>query len=226
MVLLVGTNSFGQAGADREYGVGIASVESPYQTALTFYDSSSMQSDTVAFFQAESLTFTKSRSTVRSFDQMIEISYSDIGFPVLAFNPDSQWVKVSLDCHDLSSTRFGWIPTQTPGLNVQSWTTILSDRGPFFFMRPDWMLFYARPDKSTRVHPKLIRQGSSPHYQLYRREVRGRWMQVECESPSSFCMTEKDVMREYGVTPTREVVWIQFLDERNRPRIFYHTRGC
>lgn len=226
MVLLVGTISFGQEWANREYGVGIASIESPYQVELIFYASPSKQSGSVAFFHAESLTFTKSNSTVRSFGQMIEISYDDIGFPVLAVSPDSQWVKVSLDCHDLKNKSIGWIPKRTAGLSVQSWAEILSNRSALFFMKSDWISFYARPDKSTRVHPKLIRQGSSPNYQLYRKQVTGRWMQVELETPSSFCKTEEDVLKEYGVKPTKQVVWIQFLDERNRPRIFYYTRGC
>ncbi len=226
MVLLVGTISFGQEWANREYGVGIASIESPYQVELTFYASPSKQSGRVAFFYAESLSFTKSGSTVRSYDQMVEISYSEIGFPVLTFTRDSQWVKVSLDCHDLRNRSTGWIPKQTPGLKVQSWMEVLSNHGAFFFMKPEWISFYARPEKSTQVHPKLIRRGSLPSYQLYRKEIRGRWMQVELETPSSFCKTEEDVLREYGVKPTKQVVWIQFLDERNRPRIFYFTRGC
>ncbi len=226
ILLLVGTISFGQGWADREYGVGIASVESPYQVKLTFYTSPSKHSSRVAFFQAESLTFAKNNLTVRSFDQMVEISYDDIGFPVLAFSPDSQWVKVSLDCHDLKNKNIGWIPRQTAGLKVQSWTEILSNRSAFFFMKPDWITFYARPDKSTQVHPTLNPQGSSPSYQLYRKQIKGRWMQVELETPSSLGKTEDDVLKEYGVKPTKRVVWIQFLDERNRPRIFYYTRGC
>jgi hypothetical protein len=61
---------------------------------------------------------------------------------------------------------------------------------------------------------------------MYRKRIEGRWMLVELETPSTYCTSEEEVMETFGVKPRRQLVWIRFLDDRERPMIFYNTRGC
>ncbi len=205
----------------REYGIAVATVESPYHTQLVFHLHPTKTADTVALFMADTIAFVREKKNVHAFERMIELSYHEIGFPILEFSPDSEWVRVSLNCHDLESTTTGWLWIRSTGLRVLSWSEILPDKGALFFLNPHQLEFYSVAEIASRIHPDLV-GGDSPDYQLYPIRIDARWMLVELETPSSFCKEEN----EQGVKPTRRAVWIEFLDKQNRPRVFYYTRGC
>jgi hypothetical protein len=211
---------------NREYGIGIATTKSPYNVPLFFMERPSASSRRVAYFHNDTLVFFKTRDTVRSFSQMIETSYEEIGFSILGYSADSQWVKVTLDCHNRKNSQVGWLPVKTKDLSLRSWTEVFSKGGIFFFIKGEWRAFYSKPSLSNRIRPKLYARGSKPNYFVYKRAIKGRWMQVELETPTSFCRSNDEVLQEFGVLPRKRIVWIQFLDERSRPRIFYPTRGC
>ena len=211
---------------NREYGNGIATTKSPYTVPLFFNERPSTSSAKIAYFHNDSLIFLKSEDTIRSFDQMMEVSYEEIGFPILGYSADSQWVKVTLDCRELKRPPVGWVHRKTEDLIFRSWTDVFSQMNPFFFINGEWRTFYSEPSTSKRIHPKLYKRKSLPNYFMYRRRIHGRWMEVNLESPTSFCRSDEEVLQEFGVLPKKQIVWIQFLDKTLRPRIFYPTRGC
>ena len=213
---------------DREYGIGIASVISPYQVPLYFFEQPSTSSQKISYFNYDTLIFYKTKDTVRSFDQMIEISYEEIGFPILGYSGDSQWVKLSLNCKKNKVPTIGWIKKNTHNIIFRSWTQILSKAHRLFFIKKKLRLFYSDSANTIPVNPKIYscKSDSTPNYYMERKSIKGRWMLVELESPSAFCRTDADVLEEYGTLPKKYLVWIEFLDEQMRPLIFYPTRGC
>jgi len=230
-VVFVVQSALGQSLADREYGIGIASMPESWQYSsstdtLTIRARPSRRSKPVATLSGGALTFPELRTTVRSFERTLEFSYEHGGFPILAYSPDSAWVLVTLDCHDTTNSQVGWILRKTPKLTVQSWLEILSQGHPCFFLRSSWMAFYRAPDRKHRVESSHLFYDSIGRYILYPKQIKGRWMQVELETPPVFCSTEEEVMQQYKVKPRRALLWIEFLDSRGRPRIFYYTRGC
>jgi hypothetical protein len=57
-------------------------------------------------------------------------------------------------------------------------------------------------------------------YQLYATdEVRGRWLKVRLVSPSDLCTTDKSPR-------TTTTGWIEYLDDKGRPKFWYYTKGC
>jgi hypothetical protein len=222
-------NCYGQWAPDREnreYGIGIATVTVASGFPLYFHERSSSTSAKVAYFNDDTLIFLKSKKSVRSYDQMVETSEEEIGFPVLKYSADSQWVKVTLNANLKKNPPTAWIARNTEGLQVRSWTETFWRTGTFFFIRGEWRAFYSNPSMDSRIHPKLYERHSIANYCMRRKTIKGRWMQVELETPSSFCSSNEEVFKEFGVIPQKRLVWIQFLDQDYRPRIFYYTRGC
>ena len=211
---------------NREYGIGIATTKSPYTVPLFFNAEPSASSSKVAYYHNDTLAFSRTRDTVRSFDQMVEIAYDEIGFPILQYTPDSQWVKVTLDCHNIKNPPVGWLQRNNRDLIVRSWTEVLGKADEFFFIKAEWRSFYSKPSVKALIRPKLYQRKSVASYNMYRRQIKGRWMQVDLETPTSFCRSEAEVLQDFGVLPKKRTVWIQFLDGRLRPKIFYPTRGC
>ena len=210
----------------REYGMGIATTKSPYTVPLSFNERPFPASLKVAYFHNDTLVFLKAMDTVRSFDRMVEIGYDEIGFPILGYSSDSQWVKVSLDCHAVKNPPVGWLQRNTKDLTIRSWTDVLSKENVFHFINAERRSFYSRPSAEALIRPKLYEQNSRASYNMYRGQIKGRWMQVELETPSSFCRSDEENLQEFGVLPKKQTVWIQFLDARLRPLIFFSTRGC
>jgi hypothetical protein len=222
-------NCYGQWAPDREnreYGIGIASVAVASDIPLYFNEHPFSSAAKVAYINDDTLIFLKSNKSVRSYGQMVETSEEEIGFPVLKYSADSQWVKVTLNANLKKNPPVGWIHRYTKGLKVRSWTEIFGKTGRLFFIKGEWRAFYSKPSMNSRIRVKLYERKSLPNYSMYRQEIRGRWMQVELETPSSSCSSNEDVFKEFGVIPQKRLVWIQFLDQNYRPRIFYYTRGC
>jgi len=233
-IVLIGAISFAQDWADREYGVGLVGVrvlpDQPPGTlsgeSLVFYSSPSEESPKAAVLHGDSLKFTTGRSVSFFYESALEYAYEDAGFPILEFTRDSSWIKVSLNCWDTENRTTGWVRSSTKGIQVLSWTEIISQREVFFFLKSELIHFFTGPDPATEVQIQLASQYSRPNYSVYRKRIQGEWMLVELETPSSYCYSEEEVVEMFGVKPKKRTVWIRFLDERRRPTIFYNTRGC
>ncbi len=232
-ILLVASISFAQDWADREYGVGLVGVrvlpDQPPGTlsgeSLVFYSSPSEDSPRAAVLRGDSLEFRMGRS-VPFYESALEYAYEDAGFPILEFTRDSSWIRVSLNCWDTDNKTAGWIRSSAKGIQVLSWSEIISQREVFFFLKAEWIRFFSGPDPATEVQIQLASQYSRLNYSVYRERIQGEWMLVELETPSSHCYSEEEVVEMFGVKPKKRTVWIRFLDERRRPMIFYNTRGC
>jgi len=233
LLVFLGGSLFSQDWGDREYGSGLAEVQAtadqPPGTLsdlrFSIFAGPSVQSATVAELRSDTL-FVVNGKAVSMHERLLEYAYEEVGFPILEFSSDSSWMKVSLNCWDQENRSTGWLRASSEGLNIRSWTEILSHADAFFFLKPGQMKFYAEQggEREVSVHYDSIY--SRPDYQLYRKQIQGSWMQVEFETPSSFCRSDEEVMELFGVKPVKRLLWIRFLDERGRPTIFYSTRGC
>lgn len=235
LLLLLAERSPAQDWADREYGTGLVAFrtysEGPPGTSsggilLSFYSNPSERSSKVAVLRSDSLTLVTTGESFSLYQRALEYGYEEVGFPILEFTADSSWVRVSLDCWDMKNSSTAWLPISSQDLRVFSWTDILGRADAFFFLRERWIQFYSSSDTTTPVDIQLASRYARPNYSMYLKQLRGDWMQVEVETPSSYCYSEEEVLEMFGVRPRKKTVWIRFLDERGRPRIFFNTRGC
>ena len=233
LVVFLGASLFSQDWGDREYGIGLAemqvSADQPPGAlsgrTFSIYMSPSVQSAKVAELRSDTL-FVVNEKAVSMHERLLEYAYEEAGFPILEFNADSSWMKVSLNCWDQENRSTGWLSASSQGLNIRSWTEILSQADAFFFLKPEKMKFYSGQGGEKEVSVNCDSLYSRPDYQLYRKQIQGSWMQVEFETPSSLCRSDEEVMELFGVKPVKRLLWIRFLDNRGRPTIFYNTRGC
>ena len=61
----------------------------------------------------------------------------------------------------------------------------------------------------------------TPHgYIMYVQEVKGDWMRVRLDVPSSYCASKKDP------EPRSWEGWIRYLDDDGHPLVWFYARGC
>jgi hypothetical protein len=208
------------AWAEREFGIGVVRYAEMYnyQARDVILSAPDATADTVALLNRDELCIVGLDGCVRSYQGMIEFDYEVPGFAILGFSPDSGWVNVTLDPGAREGALTGWIQLRPPAVRPVLWSDLLAERAQFF-IRPADIRFYARPGGDTPVRLPLTRQGDRLDYILHPLAAQGRWLQVEVESPSTFCRRPAPAAR-------RDTVWIEYLTETMRPRVFFYTRGC
>lgn len=125
--------------------------------------------------------------------------------------------------------RFGWVRREERRTKLLLWERELIDGGrDLFFLAPaEGLALYDSPGgERVRLEPAPVddpRGGSPgnsvPDHRLEPLEVAGRWMKVRVVMPDYSCQPAE------GPTSER-TAWIEYLDERGRPRVWYYTRGC
>jgi hypothetical protein len=206
--------------ADRELGIGIvtyAATES-YLVTDVIFASPSVQGDTVAILARDSLCFTRPRYCVRSYERMIEYAYEVSGWAIRRLGPDSTWAEVAL-APSASSGPVGWVRLRPDSVVAVPWSQVLPAK-PVFFLNASTAAFYRRPTRTAPVTLALARHqgGEQLDYIMYPLTVRGPWLQVRVVTPSDYC--------ESPGTMRTDTLWIEYLTRSQRPRVFYHTRGC
>lgn len=146
----------------------------------------------------------------------VEFDYEENGLPIDSLA--GGWVRVLYGTTEAGDSRKGWARLRT---NVEAvhWPELFAERNLFFLddVTPE---FYAAPD-GPPVTITLAREPDPPHrldYTMQPDSLAGSWMRVRLFTPSNYCFDPLD--------PAEHVVWIRFLDDRSRPRVFYHSRGC
>lgn len=147
----------------------------------------------------------------------LEFDYEIEGLPIDLVTPDERWIRAIYGTAADGSTRLGWVRL-TPGLTrYTSWRSVLPEQ-PLFFDAGITPEFFG----SVRGQPSpfVLERGANglPDYIMHPMEVRGDWMQVRVTTPSDMCAAPTSVRQG--------LLWIRFLSDSGRPRVWFHTRGC
>ena len=149
----------------------------------------------------------------------LEFEYEVEGLPVDLATVDARWVRAIYGTTPDGSARRGWIRL-TPGLTrYETWTPILVERSVFFDtgIAPE---FYGSPGGPVVPFPVEHFPDGRADYIMHPMDVRadGGWMRVRVATPSDMCGGPDSVRQA--------TLWIRYLSESGRPRVWYHTRGC
>ena len=149
----------------------------------------------------------------------LEFEYEVEGLPADLVTADARWVRAIYGTMPDGSARRGWIRL-TPGLTrYEAWTSILVER-PLFFDTGIAPEFYGSPGGPAVPFPVQRHSDGRADYIMHPMEVRadGGWMRVRVATPSDMCGAP-DAVRQ-------ATLWIRYLSDSGRPRVWYHTRGC
>jgi hypothetical protein len=144
----------------------------------------------------------------------VEFDYEEDGLPIDSIAGD--WLRVIYAVNEAGEPRAGWTQRRQD-TGVRLWRDFLQERN-LFFLDDQKAAFYSSPS-GTPVRLQLTDGANGlPDYTMHPEEVVGPWMRVRVVTPSDYCFDP--------VQPKRDTVWIRFLDARQRPTVFYHSRGC
>lgn len=218
----------------RDYGVGVLAfefspapgAELPRADTLVIHRTASEDSPVVGRFlfkSPDSLSWSYALETREAgiASNALEFDYEVLGLPIDSLQVGSEWVRVIYGVAAGTVPLYGWVSTRAGRRQVRLWAEELA-RHPLFFWPAEGMAFHARPG-GERVRFELARRGPAGgaafDYRLEPLDVEGRWMKVRVVTPNLACTAESADTRE-------AVFWIEYLGERGRPRVWYHTRGC
>lgn len=172
-------------------------------------------------------------------DGALEVGYEERALPVLRTTPDGRWLEVSFAFDGDGEARTGWVDANQPNLEHRPWGGWLREQGVLFFADSDSIGFFTAPDGERRelsLEPSVGRRGYD--YVMYpvaperdSEDTDGDpWMEVRVVSPSDFCAgpdpesaPDRDSASDSLV---EERVWIRYLTDDGRPRVWTFTRGC
>lgn len=193
-----------------------------YSVVDTIYSMPEINSEIVAILNKRELCFNSPIDTCMfSFGKMIEYDYEISGFAILSFNVDSSWVEVTLDPWDKLTAKTGWIYLRKPKTASKLWSEILPGKYPLFFINPDSIRYFTKPDYQNEVEINLevFDNSNRLDYEMHPLVVEERWMKVEVITPSQYCKSKPP-------EPKVDTLWIEYLSSNLRPKVFYYTRGC
>lgn len=234
----------GDSRAEPDRGVGIISfalpsapmMAYPFADTLVIHEGPSVRSPVLAHFLFQvpepfiwAYTLEANETAVTS--NALEYDYEMDGLPidsigsVPAGSPRggasaSGWVRVVYGFAADGEPRIGWVHNVEGHTRVRLWADELPTRS-LFFVGPEARIAFHDAPGGDRVLFDLRRHGDDGplDYRLDPIETDGRWMKVRVVTPDASCSVEQ-------VEASAGVVWIEYLDERGRPRVWYYTRGC
>jgi hypothetical protein len=155
----------------------------------------------------------------------LEFDYEVDGLPIDSLDGGaatggSGWVRVVHGVASDGTPRTGWVRHDPDRTELRLWASELPAR-PLFFVGPEAAIAFRDAPGGSPVVLELARHGATGplDYRLEPVAVEGRWMRVRVVSPDASCDGEESGALE-------RVVWIEYLDDRGRPRVWYYTRGC
>lgn len=145
----------------------------------------------------------------------VEWSYEESGLPIDSVTADGAWVRVLHAVDAQGDQQRGWARTAQES-RIEWWTDVLAEH-TLFFRNQDSLAVHESPD-GRRLWPDIAGANTGPDYALTPLQRSNQWMRVILTTPSDFCV-DPPVVR-------KDTVWIRYLDERGRPRVWYYPRGC
>ena len=146
----------------------------------------------------------------------LEFEYELSGVPTDSATADGRWVRALLGTDTTGSQWVtGWADARRDGIERREWADQLSEDGRALFFRVDsTAAISATPDGPGEP---LARESS---YVVYATDtVQGRWLRVRVVTPSDYCEPRDSLT-------TERMGWVEYLDARSRPRMWYFSRGC
>ena len=210
-------NAISQTQTDIEYGIGFVG---PGQFKV--FSKPSIHSKVLAQVQSYDIKFADRLKSESQIPYCIEIVYNDVyGFPILAYSTDSAWINISLDCRKKTNPPTGWVNVKEVSPDVILWGSYWTRGFSINFIDNNPIAFYdSMRGGLINIHHQM-KQFDSSSYHMLVEVVKGNWMKVTVESPEPPSdMDEKDVISELGIHYFRTQVWIRFLDDNGRPRVF------
>lgn len=144
----------------------------------------------------------------------LEFGYEDVGLPGVEPPRSDGWTPILYAVDPAGTPRTGWVRIEGREVAWLSWTERLTTIPLFSILPPDSVVFRVAPGSVERSRVQL----DDDDYILYPLETDGEWLRVEVVRPSEYCAEPAGV--------TRDTAWVRMLDDRGRPRVWYHTRGC
>ncbi|HYC52181.1 MAG TPA: hypothetical protein VEB19_13795 [Gemmatimonadaceae bacterium] len=144
---------------------------------------------------------------------LVEFGYEHSGIVIDSVTQDGRWVQGRLGTDDAGNWLTGWADVRDTRLETVWWAEHLPQQ-PLFAL--DSMHLRIALEPAGELLPPPTRD----HIMHATDSVRGRWLLVSLVTPSDYCMSGDAVVRR-----TRKV-WVEYLDVRGRPQVWYHSRGC
>jgi hypothetical protein len=208
-----------------DFGIGYFEIFAPTSDSLMFYSTPESHANPIALLKGTQLTFLRSHIADDITNRLIEIVYNDdYGLPILEISADSNWARVALNPKNKVDTQAAWVSLERVRNDVggwQLWGQFFTPDEPVTFLSDSMMGFYSALDDTMKVFPKLLRSDGEMDYCMRVIQTKGLWMEVYLETPSTF-MTDpvrRHARYESKNPPPR--LWIKFLDQRGRPRIWF-----
>lgn len=145
----------------------------------------------------------------------VEWSYEESGLPIDTVAAEGAWVRVLYALDPGGDARLGWVRAGE-GTRTEHWTAVLPEQN-LFFRHADSLAFHVEPE-GQRVWLDIASGDDGPDYIMRPLRVADSWMQVVVTTPSDYCL-DAPVVRS-------DTVWVRYLDDRGRPRVWYYPRGC
>jgi hypothetical protein len=146
---------------------------------------------------------------------LVEFGYEVVGVPIDSIEPRGAWARVVYAFDAARQPAFGWVGLDSASARMVLWADFLPTQELFLVDSVPWV-FSDRPLGS----PIPIAAPPSPgDYALHPVTTRGAWLQVRVVVPSDVCQDSQP--RARSVTG-----WLQYLDARGRPRVWFAPRGC
>jgi hypothetical protein len=148
---------------------------------------------------------------------LVEYGYEILGLPIDTIRAD-RWVRAILGFQQTGEPHKGWVRPDTVGVSLIQWADYLPKQGLVFFRAGQPGTLFTNPGDQL---PALTVALEPPlDYTLEPLEVAGRWMRARVRHPFRWCV---DFNRDS--VPTVEL-WLEYLDSRGRPAVYYPSRGC
>jgi len=147
----------------------------------------------------------------------LEYAYEESGVPIDSTDETRAWVRGLIGTDRAGLMLHGWTRLDSTRLTLLEWPEHLPAQRLTFRDTSRALLFASRSDaEANRNGVKL----PSRRYTMEGIAAEGPWMHVKFQWPFEAC-EDSDSVRH-----TSREFWIRYLDARNRPLVFYASRGC
>ena len=146
---------------------------------------------------------------------VLEFAYEEAGLPLDSVTADRSWGRALLGLARDGGMFRGWVQLDSTRVQHLFWSEELP-RHPLFLWPGASATLFDRP--GGRALSRAAGPGNAG-YIMHPRETRGPWMRVRLVRPSDLCGGE-------DLASDTTTGWLRYLDDRGRPIVWYHTRGC
>jgi hypothetical protein len=144
---------------------------------------------------------------------LVEFGYEESGVPIDSIVEDGQWLRGLLGTDSAGRWLTGWADARGDRIEHRWWADHLAGQA-LFALDTTRLRLAAEPGGAPIDIPagEFILYGAD--------SVRGRWLRARLVAPSDYCAAGDSGARH------EQRLWVEYLDARGRPQVWYHSRGC